>query len=165
MERKRIKEIAIEMVKTDGLINLSCIGLCEAAGISDGSFLHIMGCNFLDFVDELKQENIPNPHKPVIKTRTHPALRKQHILDSAVTVAIRIGYENITQNAVAEVAGISSPLVSHYFTIVDLKNEIMEQAVNLEILPVIVQGIVNNHPRIKFVSNDLKQKAINSLNK
>jgi len=165
VERKRVKKIAIELVKADGLINLSRSGLCEAADISDGSFLHLMGCTFLEFAEELKRDGIQNPHKPVIKSRTHPALRKQHILDTAVVLAGEIGYENITRDAVAELAGISGGLVSQYFTMTDLKNEVVAQAVDLEILVIITQGIVNKHPRIKFISNELKIKAINSLNK
>ena len=165
MERERIKKIAIAMVKKDGLINLSCLGLCDAVGISDGSFLHVMGCTFLEFVEELTQEGIPNPHKPVIKSRTHPTLRKQHILDTAVELAHEIGYENLTRDAVAELAGISGGLVSQYFTMADLKNDVMGQAVDHEIFAIIAQGIVNKHPRIKFISNDLRLKAIDSLNK
>lgn len=163
MNRKQIKQTAVELIKRDGLMNLTRLGLCEAAGIADGSFRHHMGCTFSEFIDELRELKIPNPPTEVNRSRMHPALRKEHILNSAIELAETEGYNNISRDAIAEKAGITGSLVSQYFTMSGLRIELMEQAVNTENLTVIAQGIINKHPRIKFISEALKKKAIKHI--
>ena len=51
-----IKQIAINLARTDGLINLTRVGLCAAAGIPDGSFRHVTGQTFNEFIDSLRRD-------------------------------------------------------------------------------------------------------------
>lgn len=164
MTRDKVKTIAIEMVKKEGLINLSRRKLCENANIPDGSFPHVMGCNFSEFVKELGEEDIVQNMVPVSKSRVPAALRKEHILNVATNMAVKIGYTSLTRDGVAEAAGVSFSLVSkHFGTMVQLKREVMRTAIKREILEIIAQGLVNGDDRALKAPEEVKIKASNFI--
>jgi len=164
MKREHIKEIAIKMVKTNGLINLSRSDLCKRAEIPDGSFPHIMGCNFSDFVEELKDENIVEESHDVNKSRVDPALRRAHILNTAVGMAKSEGYQRITRDGLAKKAGVSSGLVTRYFnTMIQLRRSIVRQAVQREVLEIIAQAVLSNDPHVSKAATELKKRALASV--
>ena len=162
--REEIKEVAVEMVRSHGLINLSRRELCERAGIPDGSFPHIMGCNFAQLVEELSGEHIVQNMASVSKSRTSAALRKENILSVAVELAVEVGYYNITRDAVAAAAGVSFGLVSKYFgTMTQLKNDVMRRAIKQETLSIIAQGLANGDKRAKNAPLALRTAAVGEL--
>lgn len=130
MKRDHVKNVAVNMVIKSGLINLSRKDLCNAAGIPDGSFQHVMGCTFSDFIKELKNENVSNSEHAVVKTRIHPELRKDQILNVAVEIAKRIGYEKITREEIAVQAGVSMGSVTRYFGTMKKLRRTIKRAVN-----------------------------------
>lgn len=164
MERNEVKQLAVKMVDEAGLINLSRADLCARAGIPDGSFLHIMGCTFAEFTEELKAEGVSETVFPVKKKRANPALRKEHILNAAVSLAKDVGYQRITRDGIAERAGVSMGLVSSYFgTMVQLKNDVMRRAVKQGILEIIAQGLAAQDDHAKKAPKALKQQAVRLL--
>lgn len=163
-QREEIKEVAVCMVRGQGLINLSRRELCERAGIPDGSFPHIMGCNFAEFVEELKLEGIEEIPHAVSKTRANPALRKDHILTVAVGMAKTEGYNKITRDKIAEGAGVSMGLVTRYFgTMNQLKTAIMRRAIKQGIAEIIAQGLANGDDYAKKAPAELKAEAATLL--
>ena len=161
MKREQVKKVALKMVGKKGLINLSRRELCEKAGIPDGSFPHVMGCSFTEFVDELKITSVKEPFYVVSKTRANPELRKDHILNVAVKMAVAGGYNKITRDKVAEGAGVSMGLVTKYFgTMPQLRKAIMRRAVKQEIIEIVAQGIANGDPQAKKASSELKTQAV-----
>ena len=82
-----------------------------------------------------------------MRTRMNPEDRKQCILKAAVSVA-----ENnppITRSKVAKEAGISSEtLITHYFSIPELKKAVYDYAVLNNIQPIILRDMVNMEPHI-----------------
>lgn len=166
MNREKVKLAAIDIVKQVGLINLSRRELCENVGIPDGSFPHIMGCNFANFVEELREEGIKNPDVPVSKSRANPSLRRDHILNVAIEMAKVKGYSKITRDEVADSAGVSTGLVTRYFgTMLQLKNKVVVHAIKNELLEIVAQCIVNHHPKAKSISSKLRAKAMASYSK
>lgn len=160
MKREHIKETAIEMVREAGLINLSRRELCERAGIPDGSFPHVMGCNFAEFVDELKSAGVEAEVYPVHKTRANPALRKDHILSAAVAMAKEVGYCKLTRDSVAEAAGVSMGLVTRYFgTMPQLRRDVIRYAIRHGIPEIIAQGLVNRDDHATKAPDELKARA------
>lgn len=156
-----VKAAAIEMIKADGLINLSRAGLCEKVGIPVGSFSHITGYTFTEFIVLMSALDIAEPDNiSVSKTRTNPFLRKRHILDAAVELSVTHGYFQVTREQVAEAAGVSSSLVSQYYSMSELREAIMETAVTREIPEIIAQGIINGNIVALAVSPALRAKAI-----
>jgi len=164
MTRDHIKQTAIEMVKESGLINLSRRELCKRAGVPDGSFTHIVGYNFSEFIKELKPEVADVSVFPVSKTRADPKLRREHILNTAVGMARDVGYHKITRDSIAEGAGVSMGLVTRYFgTMKQLRRAIVRAAITQEIPEIIAQGLANGDNQAKKAPDDLKAKAVDLI--
>lgn len=163
-QREEIKEVAVCMVKGQGLINLSRRELCEKSGIPDGSFPHIMGCNFADFVEELKLENIQEIAHSVSKTRANPKLRRDHILKVAVEMAKKDGYHKITRDNIAKEAGVSMGLITRYFnTMPQLRRCIVCYAITFKVAEIIAQGLANGDDHAKKAPVELKAEAATLL--
>lgn len=163
MKREHVKQTALSMVEEAGLINLSRSALCERAGIPDGSFPHVMGCNFSEFVEELRGLR-PDPAHVVTKNRANPALRKDQILSVAVTQAKEVGYNKVTRDAVAVAAGVSMGLVTRYFgTMKNLRRDIIRYAIRNDIAEIIAQGLANGDDHARKAPAELKAKAATLL--
>jgi len=157
MKREHVKETAVAMVREAGLINLSRRELCDRAGIPDGSFPHVMGCNFADFVEELREDGVEQSVAPVSKRRANPALRKDYILAVAVDMAKGVGYHKLTRDAVAEKAGVSMGLVTRYFgTMKQLRRDVMRRAIKENIPEIVAQGLANGDDHAKKAPAELK---------
>jgi len=164
MTRSHIKQTAIEMVRESGLINLSRRELCKRAGVPDGSFTHITGYTFSEFIKELKPEVADVAIFPVNKSRTDPKLRREHILNIAVEMARKVGYHKITRDGIAEGAGVSMGLVTRYLgTMKQLRRTIMRAAITQEIPEIVAQGLANGDNQAKKAPDDLKAKAVNLI--
>lgn len=115
MTPEHIKQTAVEMAAEKGLENLSRNTLCARAGIPAGSFAHVMGCSFKAFIRELAAEGHSNvAGGPITKRRIDPALRRDHIVASALTLVER--GEKLTRPGVANVADVSANTVQRYFS-------------------------------------------------
>lgn len=164
MNQEKVKQAAIEIVKEVGLINLCRSDLCHRAGIPDGSFPYVMNCNFLEFVKRLEAEGHGVSNYPVSKSRTHPDLRKNQILNAAIGLAKKQGYYAITRDEVADAAGVSRGLVSRYFGRMDkLKSAVMRAAVEQGVLEIVAQGLANGSPHAKKGPAELKARAVRLL--
>ena len=167
MTRDEIKQLAVNMARSEGLINLSRSGLCSAAGIPSGSFHRIVGNTFTQFVDELRTDpalSVSATSYRVHKARTNPELRKESILDAAVTVARSVGYQQATLARVAEEAGVCTALVSRYYgTVGQLRRAVMRRAVTAEVLDVLAQGLASRDPQALRAPEELRRRAVESL--
>jgi len=159
--KAHITNIALDMIHTNGVINLSRLELCERAGIPDGSFQYHTGVSFTEFVSRIKKVVVADTTiHPVIKLRADPALRKDHILNSAIVIAMEKGYNKITRDDVAETAGVSMGLITYYFeTMNQLKRDIMRTAVKRGIVEIVAQGLTNKDRHALKASKELKTKA------
>lgn len=141
--KQTIIETAGRMVDEHGLINLSQRDLCERVQIPVGSFTHIMECTFTQFILKLYKEQGNGELRPVKKSRVAKALRHEQLLQVALIIAVEIGYNNLTRDAIAERADVSVSLVtSHFGTMKQLKRKIMREAIKQEIPEIIAQGLV-----------------------
>jgi AcrR family transcriptional regulator len=97
--------------------------------------------------------------------RLSPDERKAQILDYAVSLAVEAGYRNIKGTEVAKGAGLQSHgLISHYFgTTEQLRQAVMDRAIETENLEIILQGIVSRDSKAMTVPEELKQKALLKL--
>lgn len=96
--------------------------------------------------------------------RMHPNDRKKHILESALAIAERDGFTNVTRNKIAEHANISPTLIHKYYGSMEtLRNSIMVIAIHRAILPVIAQGIAVKNEYALNIPDALKQHALVSL--
>jgi AcrR family transcriptional regulator len=94
-------------------------------------------------------------------TRTNPDVRKELILDAAVQLSTRIGYNRITRDAVAELAHVSSSLLHAYFPRMEsVRRAVMEVAIKREIVEIIAQGLALNDARARKINKTLRQKVM-----
>lgn len=160
MKQEQVRTVAIEMVKEAGLMNLSREELCSRAGIPNGSFTYIMGCNFTEFVEEIGKDYKEDYLVPIGKRRVPAVMRREHLLAVAVSLSKDHGYNKITRETIAEKAGVSVSLITKNFgTMNQLKRDIMRVALRKEIPEIIAQGLVNGDKRALKAPADLKAKA------
>lgn len=96
--------------------------------------------------------------------RLKPADRHAVILTAACRLATRVGYNNLSREAVAEAAQCSPGLVSAYFgTMVKLRRAIMGEAIRTRDFKVIAQGLACRDKRALGAPEDLRRQAVESL--
>ena len=95
-----------------------------------------------------------------MRTRKLPDARAGEILDCAACLSRAVGFEKITRERVASVAGVSPALVSKYFdTMKALRWAVIEYAVKIEDAPLVAQGLVARHPVASEAPPLLKAQA------
>lgn len=97
--------------------------------------------------------------------RTVPADRKAELLAAAVRVASKLGgWAALSRPAVAQEAGCCDSLVSAYFgTMPQFRRAVMREAIRVEALPVIAQGLACGDSCAQKVDPALKLKALITL--
>jgi AcrR family transcriptional regulator len=100
--------------------------------------------------------------KPQIKLEARA--RKAQILSAALSLAPSRGYACLTRDEVAAAAGIPSSLVAYHMgTMQAFKRDLMREAIRVECLPVIAQGLACKDPHALKASDDLRARAAASL--
>jgi len=160
MNHDTIRAAAIRLAKEHGLINLTRAALAEAVGIPDGSFLHVAGISFTALQADVELM-ATQPAVQQSPARTSPALRYTHILGVAVEKARTIGWNNLTRSMIAEAAGVSEALVSHYFgTMEELKQTVMNAAVQRRVIEIVAQGLAAGNPAARSAPEEVKAQAL-----
>ena len=96
-----------------------------------------------------------------MKRNNDIAVRKNDILAAALKVAEASHYKYMTRKQVADEAGVSGPLVQHYFgTMVQLRRDVMRKAVRDVNLLVIAQGLVAGEKHAKGAQEVHKVAAL-----
>ena len=91
-------------------------------------------------------------------------IETNHVLESAAFVAQRDGFTNITRDAIAKKAGVSSGSVSHSFgTMIKLKRSVMRYAIQNELLEIIAEGLGIKDKTAMKIGSELKQRALATL--
>jgi AcrR family transcriptional regulator len=94
----------------------------------------------------------------------NPKDRKASILDSALRVAEKIGYQQMTREQIAKQADVSPALVSHYLgTMAEMRRTVMRHACTVKNLPVIAQGLASRDKHALRVPADVREAAGASL--
>jgi len=96
--------------------------------------------------------------------RQSPIDRKREILGHALIVARIAGYQHINRKEIADAAGCTTTLVSHYFgTILNMRRAIMGEAIRVGDLDVIAQGMLARDPRALRVNGEIKTAVMNRM--
>jgi len=88
----------------------------------------------------------------------------EHILDAAYSIATEHGWNALTREAVANLAGIATGSVNVAWGTMDgLRAAVMQRAVERNHLPTIVVGLVQGYPEAQAAPRELQAKALASL--
>jgi AcrR family transcriptional regulator len=122
----------------------------------------VAGISFTALVEELRADpDLAGDTATVNKSRTSPVLRYSHILGVAIERARVEGWNQMTRAAVAEAAGISEALVSHYFgTMDELRATIMQEAIRRRVVEIVAQGLAAGNVVAKGAPDEVKQAAL-----
>jgi AcrR family transcriptional regulator len=90
--------------------------------------------------------------------------RAAQILAAAVEAARDHGYTRLTREQVAARIGVAPSLIPHYMgTMSALRREIMREAVRVECLAVVAQGLAVRDPHAMAAPAELRQRAARHL--
>lgn len=161
MEKDNIITATIKLRAEHGLINLTRKMVCKEAGIPDGSWEHVMGQSFTEFIKTLDKDT--ELHE-VSKKRLSKDVRKDHILRVALKIAKEDGYTNVTRNELSDKAKVSPGLVTYYFSsMIQLKRAIMRAAVEHKIPEIVAQGLSIGDKNAQKAPAELKALAATAL--
>jgi AcrR family transcriptional regulator len=90
--------------------------------------------------------------------------RVAQILGAALDVAAKVGYQRVTRQEVADRIGIPSSLIPYHMgTMVEFRRQIMREAVRVECLPVIAQGLAHRDRHAMKAPDELRARALATL--
>lgn len=90
--------------------------------------------------------------------------RNAAILEAAIELAKVEGYQWITRDMVAKAAGVSTGSVHNAFgNFVELKREVMRQAIARQIVPIVAQGLAEGSLIAQSAPPALRQQVAASL--
>lgn len=89
--------------------------------------------------------------------------RKRLLLDAAMPLAEKYGFESVSRSMVADAAGVSESLLSRYWTAVEFHAALMERAIVAENLTVLAQGLALRHQTALDAPLELRQAAASTL--
>ncbi len=89
--------------------------------------------------------------------------RVAEILTAALKLSEKEGYRSVTREGLAAAAGVAPGLITLYLgTRENWQRAIMREAIRVQCLPVIAQGLVIRDPHARKVAPELQQKALQS---
>lgn len=92
--------------------------------------------------------------------------RRNTILEAALRCSIEHGYTHVTREMIATRAECSPALISaHMGTMPNLRRAIMREAIRVECLPVVAQGLALRDRHAQAAPPHLKDKALATLRK
>lgn len=97
------------------------------------------------------------------RVRKDPQERRLEILNAAVDLAKENNYTTITQNQIAEYIGVSMPLISKYFSMDELKEEVLKFAIEADVTEIIAQAISFKHPFVSQITKEQRDNAVNYI--
>ncbi len=93
-----------------------------------------------------------------------PGTSKPVIVQAALTVAVKYGFLNLTQERVAKQAGCSYGIITlRCGTMTALRRDVMRAAVAAQCLPVIASGLAIKHPSALKAPKPLRDAAAATL--
>lgn len=96
--------------------------------------------------------------------RMNPSARKEQILNTAITLSIEKGYQQLTRRSVANRMQCASALINHYFqSIENLRQAVLLTAIEKEIIPILAENYVKWGRETAELPQQLKEKVIRYL--
>ncbi len=108
----------------------------------------------------LRTDRLPRPERAALMRDT----RRAAIMAAATALASKVGFANMTRDAIANEAGVACGSINHEFGTLDaLRDAVMADAVEHERLGIIAQGLAAGHAVARDAPTDVKQAAINAM--
>lgn len=90
--------------------------------------------------------------------------RIAQILRAALEIAPTTGYSRMTRDEIAKRANIPPTLITYHMgTMIELRRQVMREAIRVECLPVIAQGLAVRDRHALKAPDELRHRALQSL--
>ena len=100
--------------------------------------------------------------KPQIKMQARE--RKAQILNAALSLCETENFARLTREQIAKKLSIPPSLIAYHFgTMPSLRRDIMREAVRVECLPVIAQGLALRDAHAMKAPEELRRRAVEAL--
>ena len=87
--------------------------------------------------------------------------RKETIIQAALRVAKRDGFEAIEKTSIAKEGKFSDALLYHYFKgVPEIKKLVMKRAVAGKLVPIVSRGIALGYTEVRGIPEGLKNEAV-----
>lgn len=91
-------------------------------------------------------------------------LLRDRILKAAIRLSRAHGFRGYARSEVISLAGVAAGSVNYHFDSLDgLRDAVIQHAIEKEDLKLIAQGLVDKHPLVQTISEDLKRRAAQCL--
>lgn len=94
-----------------------------------------------------------------------PCQRKTQIFETAMDIAEKLGYQNLTRINLVAFTRFTPPTITHYWNLEELKIKVMQTAIKRKNLPIIAQGLLLQNAQALKMPAELKIKAQQYLEK
>lgn len=161
-DREAVMEAARNMATRLGLVNLTRAGLCKTLRIGSNKLPLKLG----EIVEALRG-SVPLGDSVGLR-RGFREVRKAFIVAKAVEYVKVRGFNSFTRAKFAKSCGMSESLTTYYFTMDQLRDEVVAVARRDKIYPILVQAsgrgyFISKQTLAEALSNDLCQKPISNL--
>lgn len=96
--------------------------------------------------------------------RLAPDVRREQIVEAALRVAKRDGYDRMTRADIAKAAGCSAASVQYHFgTMEQVRRHVMRAALRVPVLEVLAQGLARRNRIALRASPELRAEALRVL--
>ncbi|WP_428102639.1 hypothetical protein [Candidatus Rariloculus sp.] len=124
--RVALHNATLELIERLDFLNVTCIAVCQEAGISLGSFRYYSGGSWLEWIDAYMVPDTDFPPGPVAVDILPPKYRKYQLVATAREIGKNKGILAITTGVVARAAGVSPALARRYFNAESLRAAVVE---------------------------------------
>ena len=105
----------------------------------------------------------PPRHRRRPKDRRTPVARREQLLTIAAALAETQGFDRVTREQIAALAGCSGGLISRYWSASGLQTALVEHAVATRSLIILGQALAARHPLALAAPLDLRRAAAAAL--
>lgn len=99
-----------------------------------------------------------------IRERLPNDVRREQILQAALSLAVSNGYRSITRAEIAITAGVADGQINHIFGgMTELRRAVMRSAIQHRHVEIIAQGLADGDEVAKKAPEDLKREALETF--
>jgi AcrR family transcriptional regulator len=169
-KREQIFNAALEIAEESGVESVHGAEISQRTGIKQGALNYFYGSMDTLRNDVMKWarengkfEDFQDP-RYIDRRRASAKVRKKQLMAHALDLAIETNYREVTRDQIADAAGISTSLVTHYLgTLKSMRRDIVRAALADEIPEVIAQAIACKDPRVANLPPEEKAKYLSIL--
>lgn len=156
------------IARRDGLLNVTAGGLCHEFGCTITTLRKRLGMPFGKVLKRLHKIGVPlyKEGDTPVTLRTYPAIRRDYLIEAALSLAKRNKTYWLTRETLAAYAHVAPATVTYHLGTVDkMRKLIMREAVKRKVAEVVALGLAGGDSIARRAPADVRQAALDSLSR